>query len=79
MLIGIPSILGPELLATLRAMGHGDEIALVDGNYPAQDHARRLVRADGDADGFIWTPRAGLDALPSVFLKAARAGLSNLL
>ncbi len=28
-------------------MGHGDEIALVDGNYPAQDHARRLVRADG--------------------------------
>jgi L-fucose mutarotase/ribose pyranase (RbsD/FucU family) len=27
--------------------GHGDEIAIVDGNYPAQDHARRLVRADG--------------------------------
>ena len=47
MLIGIPSILGPELLATLRAMGHGDEIALVDGNYPAEDHAGRLVRADG--------------------------------
>lgn len=49
MLIGIPPILGPELLATLRAMGHGDEIALVDGNYPAQEHARRLVRADGHA------------------------------
>lgn len=47
MLIGIPPILGPELLATLRAMGHGDEIALVDGNYPALEHARRLVRADG--------------------------------
>jgi L-fucose mutarotase len=47
MLIGIPAILGPDLLATLRAMGHGDEIAIVDGNYPAQDHARRLVRADG--------------------------------
>jgi len=47
MLIGIPPILGPELLFTLRSMGHGDEIALVDGNYPAQDHARRLVRADG--------------------------------
>jgi L-fucose mutarotase len=46
-LIGIPSILGPELLFTLRAMGHGDEIALVDGNYPAQEHARRLIRADG--------------------------------
>ena len=47
MLIGLPAILGPDLLYTLRAMGHGDEIALVDGNYPAQDHARRLVRADG--------------------------------
>ena len=47
MLIGIPPILGPELLATLCAMGHGDEIAIVDGNYPAQEHARRLVRADG--------------------------------
>lgn len=47
MLIGIPPILGPDLLFTLRSMGHGDEIALVDGNYPAQDHARRLVRADG--------------------------------
>ena len=47
MLIGIPSLLGPELLYTLRAMGHGDEIALVDGNYPAQEHGRRVVRADG--------------------------------
>ena len=47
MLIGIPALLGPELLATLRAMGHGDEIALVDGNYPAEEQARRLIRADG--------------------------------
>jgi L-fucose mutarotase len=47
MLIGMPAILGPDLLFTLRSMGHGDEIALVDANYPAQEHARRLVRADG--------------------------------
>ncbi len=47
MLIGIPALLGPEFLAILRAMGHGDEIAIVDGNYPAEEHARRLVRADG--------------------------------
>jgi L-fucose mutarotase len=47
MLIGLPPILGPDLLFTLRSMGHGDEIALVDGNYPALEHARRLVRADG--------------------------------
>jgi L-fucose mutarotase len=46
-LIGVPAILGPELLYTLRSMGHGDEIAIVDGNYPAQEHARRLIRADG--------------------------------
>lgn len=47
MLIGIPALLGPQLLATLRAMGHGDEIALVDGNYPAKEQAHRLIRADG--------------------------------
>ncbi len=39
----------------------------------------RLLRAEGDADGVIWSPRRALDALPSVFLKAARAGLANLL
>jgi L-fucose mutarotase len=47
MLRGIDPVLGPDLLATLRAMGHGDEIALVDGNYPGLEHARRLIRADG--------------------------------
>ncbi|MDI4664806.1 transporter [Xanthobacter autotrophicus] len=47
MLKGIDPLLGPDLLATLRAMGHGDEIAIVDANYPAQAHARRLVRMDG--------------------------------
>ncbi|NEX47411.1 RbsD/FucU family protein [Pseudotabrizicola algicola] len=62
MLIGIPSILGPELLATLRAMGHGDEIAIVDGNYPAQEHARRLVRADGH--GLLPLLEAILKVLP---------------
>jgi A/G-specific adenine glycosylase len=44
----------------------------------------RLLRAEGDApstgeSGVIWSPRRDLDALPSVFLKAARAGLTNLL
>jgi L-fucose mutarotase len=48
MLIGVPPPFSDRnLLATLRAMGHGDEIAIVDGNYPALEHARRLVRADG--------------------------------
>jgi len=47
MLKGLDPILSPALLSTLRSMGHGDEIALVDGNYPGEEHARRLVRADG--------------------------------
>jgi A/G-specific adenine glycosylase len=38
-----------------------------------------LLRAEGDAEGVIWSPRRDLDALPSVFLKAARAALSNLI
>ncbi|MEJ1158166.1 RbsD/FucU family protein [Prosthecomicrobium sp. N25] len=47
MLKGIDPVLGPDLLKVLREMGHGDEIAIVDGNYPAVAHARRLVRMDG--------------------------------
>jgi L-fucose mutarotase len=47
MLKGIDPLLGPELLCALRAMGHGDEIAIVDANYPAQAHAKRCLRADG--------------------------------
>ena len=49
MLKGLNPILSPDLLATLRAMGHGDEIAIVDGNYPGVEHARRLIRLDGVA------------------------------
>ncbi len=78
MLIGIPSLLGPELLATLRAMGHGDEIAIVDGNYPAQDHARRLVRADGH--GLLAVAEAILTVLPidrAVPQAMFRAALNN--
>ena len=37
----------PELLHVLASMGHGDEIALVDCNFPAASMAQRLVRLDG--------------------------------
>jgi len=47
MLKGIDPVLCPELLAILRAMGHGDEIVIADAHFPAASHARRLVRADG--------------------------------
>ena len=36
----------PDLLYTLAAMGHGDEVVLVDCNYPSEAMARRLVRMD---------------------------------
>ena len=47
MLKGIPSILSPELLKVLQEMGHGDDIVIVDANFPAATCAQRLVRADG--------------------------------
>lgn len=47
MLKRVDPLLGPELLGILRAMGHGDDIAIVDANFPAAANARRLVRADG--------------------------------
>ena len=73
MLIGVSPLLGPDLLHTLRAMGHGDEIALVDGNYPAAEHARRLIRADGI--DLIPMLRAVLAILPVE--AAGRASLNN--
>ena len=60
MLKGLNPLLGPDLLKVLRAMGHGDEIAIVDGNYPADTDAKRLIRADGHS------ATALLDAILSV-------------
>jgi L-fucose mutarotase len=59
-------------------MGHGDEIALVDGNYPAQSDARRLVRADGH--GIPALIEAILTVMPLDHLVPAaafRAALNN--
>ena len=47
MLRGIHPLLSPELLHALAAMGHGDRIALVDANFPATSHARRLISVPG--------------------------------
>ena len=60
MLKGIDPLLGPELLAILRAMGHGDEIVIADANFPADANAERIVRLDGVAG-----PRA-VQAIASV-------------
>lgn len=43
MLKGLDPILSPDLLWALAAMGHGDDLALVDGNHPAQAIAKNTV------------------------------------
>ncbi len=47
MLKTIPPVISPQLMLVLMEMGHGDELVIADGNYPAAANARRLVRADG--------------------------------
>jgi len=37
----------PDLLYTLASMGHGDEIAIVDANFPAASLAQRVVSLCG--------------------------------
>ncbi len=49
MLKGISALISPELIKILMEMGHGDELVIGDGNFPAASMARRLVRADGMA------------------------------
>lgn len=41
MLLGLDPLLGGDLLKTLRDMGHGDSICVVDCNFPAHEIARR--------------------------------------
>jgi L-fucose mutarotase len=47
MLKGLDPLLSPELLHALAAMGHGDEIAVVDANFPAASTSKRLIRMGG--------------------------------
>lgn len=61
MLKNISKIISPELLKTLCEMGHGDEIVIADGNFPAASIANKLIRADGISGTEI------LNAVLSVF------------
>ena len=47
MLIKIDPILSPELLFTLRTMGHGDKLVLADANFPANSMNKNVIRLDG--------------------------------
>lgn len=47
MLRNIPTILSPDLLHALAAMGHGDDIVIADANFPAQSSGIPCIRLDG--------------------------------
>ena len=49
MLKGISPILSPALLKALAEMGHGDELVIADGNFPAESVGKNsiVIRADG--------------------------------
>ena len=47
MLKGIPPLLTPDLLHALASMGHGDEIAIVDANFPTVSLGKRVVTIAG--------------------------------
>lgn len=78
MLKGISPILPPDLLKILAEMGHGDEIVIGDGNFPAASMGKRCVRCDGhganellDAvlqllplDDFVEAPVALMEVVP---------------
>ncbi|KNC91513.1 RbsD/FucU family protein [Trabulsiella odontotermitis] len=61
MLKNINPLLGPELLYVLCAMGHGEDIAIVDRNYAAATAGPEVIRYEG-----VNAP-ALLDAILTVF------------
>lgn len=47
MLKNISKLISPSLLKVLMEMGHGDEIVIADGNFPAASKANVLIDGDG--------------------------------
>ncbi len=62
MLKNLSPLLAPELLKILCEMGHGDEIVIADGNFPAAALHNRVVRLD--AHGGVEVLRAIMSVLP---------------
>jgi L-fucose mutarotase len=61
MLKGIHPLLHADLLHALAAMGHGDELVIVDANFPAASVGRRVLHVAGAS-----APHA-LDAVLTLF------------
>ena len=53
MLLGLPPLLTPDLLRVLAAMGHGDEVAIVDANFPAESVGRRVIPIAGASSAAV--------------------------
>lgn len=79
MLKGISPIISPELLSALYRMGHGDQVVIADGHFPAETFASRYVlRADGvsvvqlldavfplfELDTYVESPIVTMEAVP---------------
>ena len=47
MLINVDQNLSPDILKTLREMGHGDKLLISDINFPAHSNHTRVQRLDG--------------------------------
>jgi L-fucose mutarotase len=47
MLKGLDQLLHADLLHVLRSMGHGDDLVIVDANFPAASMGARVVAMDG--------------------------------
>ncbi len=62
MLRGLDPLMSPALLYHLASMGHGDELAVVDRNFPASATASRLVRLP--SAGLVAAVKAILTVFP---------------
>jgi L-fucose mutarotase len=64
---GVHPLLHADLLHALAAMGHGDELAIVDANFPAAAIAKRhtAARKHSAGQGHDQSLSAGLSAWSS--------------
>ena len=82
MLKGISPILTPKLLKIMAEMGHGDDIVIGDGNFPAASTRKRCIRCDGQGaiaildailrlfplDDFVEAPVTLMEIVPGTYI-----------
>jgi A/G-specific adenine glycosylase len=65
----------PEAVAAAPTRSNWRSVGEVDHGFTHFALALSVLRAEGDWSGGLWRPRAELESMPSVFLKAARKAL----